>query len=101
MASIRVTKASSVKSIKYQFKEDTGLTLRIYNGVKFADEKTKIVEIAKTDDPTGTLEIHGRTLVGNVEKFFKESFGIRVQIANGKDTDLMDNKLSLAKAKRA
>ncbi|MDB4143252.1 hypothetical protein N9224_00610 [Akkermansiaceae bacterium] len=101
MASIKVTKASSVKSIKRQFKEDTGLTLRIYNGVKFADEKTKIVEIAKTDDPTGNLEIHGRTLVGNVEKFFKESFGIRVQIANGKDTGLMDNKLSLAKAKKA
>jgi len=101
MASIKVTKSSSVRSIKYQFKQDTGLTLRIYKGVKFADEKTKIVELSKTNDPTGTLEIHGRTLVGNIEKFFKESFGIRVQIADGKDTNLIDNKLSMAKAKKA
>lgn len=101
MATIKVTKSSSVRSIKWQFKNDTGLTLRIYKGMKFADEKTKIVELANTKDPTGTLEIHGRTLVGNIEKFFKESFGIRVQVANAKDTNLMDNELSLAKAKKA
>ena len=100
MASIKVTKASSVKSIKWQFKQDTGLTLRIYKGAKYADDSTKILALTKADDPRGTLEIHGRTLVKNVENFFSESFGIKVQIANGDDTKLADNNMSLAQAKK-
>jgi len=100
MASIKVTKSSSVKSIKYQFNKDTGLTLRVYKGAKYADDSTKIVELTKSNDPTGTLEIHGRTLVKNVENFFLESFGIKVQIANSDDSKLTDNNSSLAQAKK-
>jgi len=101
MAKIKVTKSSSVKSIKYQFNQDTGATLRIYNGIRFADDSMKIMDLSKVDDPRGELEIRGHTKVGNVEKFFSETFGIKVQIANSDNTKLASNDMTLSKAKNA
>ena len=53
MATIKVTKASSVKSIKAQFSKEFACNIRIYNGVKYADEKMKISDLSKTDNPGG------------------------------------------------
>ena len=39
MATIKVTKASTVKSIKRQFEQEFNCNIRMYNGIKFADEK--------------------------------------------------------------
>ncbi|MDA9262410.1 hypothetical protein N9P55_01435 [bacterium] len=98
MASIKVTKASTVKSIKRQFQEDFNCNIRIYNGIKFADDKLKITELSKTDDPGGNLELGARSRVENVEKYFKETFGIKVQISNADDTKLADNSMTLTQA---
>ena len=98
MAEIKVTKASTVKSIKRQFQEDFNCSIRIYNGIKFADEKMKITDLSKTDDPGGTLELGARSRVENVEKYFKETFGIKVQISNSDDTKLADNTMTLTQA---
>jgi len=98
MAEIKVTKASTVKSIKRQFQEDFNCNIRIYNGIKFADEKMKITDLSKTDDPGGTLELGARSRVENVEKYFKETFGIKVQISNSDDTKLADNSMTLTQA---
>tara|TARA_B110000977_G_C10936799_1_gene439284 strand:- start:384 stop:689 length:306 start_codon:yes stop_codon:yes gene_type:complete len=98
MASIKVTKASTVKSIKRQFQEDFNCNIRIYNGIKFADDKLKITELSKTDHPGGNLELGARSRVENVEKYFKETFGIKVQISNADDTKLADNSMTLTQA---
>lgn len=98
MAEIKVTKASTVKSIKRQFQKDFNCNIRIYNGIKFADEKMKISDLSKTDDPGGTLELGARSRVENVEKYFKATFGIKVQISNSDDTKLADNKMTLTQA---
>ena len=39
MATIKVTKASSVQSIKSQFSKEFSCNIRIYNGAKIADDK--------------------------------------------------------------
>lgn len=98
MATIKVTKASSVQSIQSQFEKDFSCNLRIYKGNKFADPKTKISELSKTDNLTGELEIGARSRVGNVEDYFKETFGIKVQISNADDTKLAGNSLTLTQA---
>lgn len=98
MATIKVTKASSVQSIQSQFEKDFNCNLRIYKGNRFADSKTKISELSKTDNSTGELEIGARSRVGNVEDYFKETFGIKVQIANADDTKLADNGMTLTQA---
>ncbi len=98
MATIKVTKASSVQSIKSQFSKEFSCNIRIYNGVKFADDKMKISDLSKTDNPGGNLELGARSRVENVEKYFKESFGIKIQIANADNTKLAGNELTLTQA---
>ena len=98
MATIKVTKASSVQSIKSQFSKEFSCNIRIYNGIKFADAKMKISDLSKTDNPGGTLELGARSRVENVEKYFKETFGIKVQISNSDDTKLAGNEMTLTQA---
>lgn len=98
MATIKVTKASSVQSIKAQFKREFDCTIRIYNGAKFAEESTKISELSKLDNSGGDLELGARSRVENVEKYFKETFGIKVQISNSSDTKLAGNEMTLNQA---
>lgn len=98
MATIKVTKASSVQSIKRQFSKEFNCNIRIYKGNKFADDKTKISELSKTDNPGGELELGARSRVENVERYFMEEFGIKVQISNSDDTKLADNSMTLTQA---
>jgi len=98
MATIKVTKASSVQSIKRQFTKDFNCNLRIYNGIKHADGKMLISELSKAKNPTGELELGDRSRVENVEKYFKETFGIKVQISNSDDTKLAGNEMTLTQA---
>jgi hypothetical protein len=39
-----------------------------------------------------------RSRVENVEKYFKDTFGIKVQIANATDTKLAGNEMTLTQA---
>lgn len=98
MATIKVTKASSVQSIKRQFVKDFNCNLRIYNGIKFADETMLISDLSKTENSTGELEIGARSRVENVEKYFQENFGIKIQISNYDDTKLAGNEMTLTQA---
>ncbi len=98
MATIKVTKASSVQSIKSQFSKEFSCNIRIYNGVKFAEDKMKISDLSKTDNPGGNLELGARSRVENVEKYFKETFGIKVQIANADNSKLAGNEMTLTQA---
>ena len=98
MPTIRVTKASSVQSIKRQFSEEFNCNIRIYKGNKFADDKTKISELSKTDSAGGELDLGARSRVENVERYFKETFGIKAQISNADDTKLADNSMTLTQA---
>jgi|TARA_B110000967_G_scaffold110349_1_gene112915 hypothetical protein len=98
MPTIRVTKASSVQSIKRQFSEEFNCNIRIYKGNKFADDKTKISELSKTDSAGGELDLGARSRVENVERYFKETFGIKAQISNADDTKLAENSMTLTQA---
>jgi len=95
---IRVTKSTSVKSLKRQFKQEFDCSLMIYTGNKFADEGKKIHDLAKDDYKGGDLHLGNRSRVGNVEEYFMDAFGIKVQIKNSDATKLADNKMTLTQA---
>ena len=97
---IRVKKSTSVKSLKRQFKEEFDCSLMIYTGNKFADDSKKIHDLAKDDYKGGDLKLGARSRVGNVEDYFKESFGVKVQIKNSDGTKLADNSMTLTQAGR-
>ena len=98
---IKVTKATSVKSLQDQFKKEFDCSLVVYTGNNaYADEKRKIHDIAKDGFKGGELYLGARSRVGNVEEYFKKSFGIKVQIKNADGTKLADNKMTLTQAGR-
>jgi hypothetical protein len=99
MAELKVTKATSVASLKKQFKTDFDCSLIVYYGNnRIADDDKKIHEIAKEGFKGGTLVLGARSRVGNVEDYFLESFGIKVQIKNADGTKLAKNEMTLTQA---
>jgi len=99
MAEVKVTKATSVASLQRQFKADFDCTLVVYlANNKIAEGTKKIHELAKADYAGGTLELGARSRVGNVEDYFKNNFGIKVQIKNADGTKLADNGMTLTQA---
>lgn len=88
-----------VSSFKDAFRESFGVNVRVYHGVKFADDSATLASIRSGDAKGQDIGIHGRTKVGNVEKKFLDELGIRIQIENT-DGDLADNDLGLTELQR-
>ena len=84
-----------VKTLKANFKEEYGSTLRVYNGKKFADDDATLASIRKEDAKGGEVKINGKMLVGNFEKKILEEFGIRIQVASPDDSKLADDSVTL------
>ena len=102
MAEISVSGRMSVKTLKSQFKKEFGLTLRVYNGAKFAEEDATLASLRKGDaSKAGDLKIVGNMLVGNFEKKFQEIYGIKVQVANADDSKLSNDASTLTAASKA
>jgi len=89
-----------VKKLKSDFKKTFGLTLRVYNGSKFADEDATLASIRKGDAKGGEFSPRSNMKVDNFEKNMKELFGIKVQVASADDSSLCKNSLSLSEAKK-
>jgi len=84
-----------VGTLRKNFKEQFGVGLRVYTGKKFASDNVTLSSIRGENAKGGKFNIHGRTKVGNVEKMFKDTMGIKIQIED-KAGELADNDLSLA-----
>ncbi|MEI8085684.1 MAG: hypothetical protein WCG93_05665 [Paludibacter sp.] len=97
-AEISISGVKKVKTLQREFKEGFNLTLRIYNGKKFADPEATIASIKEPGVKGGDIKIVGNTKVGNLEDKFKELYGITVQVASADDSKLVSNDLTLAAA---
>lgn len=97
---LSVNGRQKVKTLKEAFKNEFGVSIRVYNGKKFADDDATLASIRAEGAPgKADFDVHGRTKVGNVEKQFKETLGISVQIENAAG-ELADNDVSLASLKK-
>lgn len=95
MADFTISGKMKVKTLKANFKEEYGSTLRVYNGKKFADDDATLASIRKEDAKGGEVKINGKMLVGNFEKKILEEFGIRIQVALPDDSKLVDDSVTL------
>jgi len=86
-----------VKTLKAKFKQEYNLTLRVYQGKVFAEDGATLASIAtkKVDD----FKAASNMLVGNFEKRFEESTGLKVQIATPDDSSLVNNASPLSVGK--
>lgn len=98
MADFKISGRMTVKTLKKQFKEQFGSTLRVYHGVKFADDEATLASIRKEGAKGGELTVNGNMKVGTFEDKFLELFGIKVQVSSPDDTKLVDNNITLSQS---
>ena len=97
MSTISLPGQTKVSTLQERFKNDFGLTLRVYDGRSFAEPDATIGQVRKKRGAT-SIDIRRNTKVGNIEDRFMEDFGIKVQIAGSDNSYLCDNDLTLAAA---
>ncbi len=98
---LKITGNMKVKTVKKDFKEAFGATLRIYNGARFADDNATIASIRKgsaKETKSGDFWVGGKTKVGEFEKKVEQAFGVKIQVANKDDSALSNNNLTLSEA---
>ena len=104
MAEFTVNGRTKVKTLKANFKETFGATLRVYKSTSckggFADDDATLASIRAEGAKGGDLVVKGNMQVGNFEKKVAELYGIGVQVANPDDTALSSNDITLAAAGR-
>ena len=104
MAEFKLDGRMKVKTLKANFKENFGSTLRVYKSVSckggFADDNATLASLRAEGKTGGELTVGGNLRVGNFEKKIAEMYGIGVQVANANDTALADNEATLVAAGR-
>jgi hypothetical protein len=101
MAELTVSGRMKVKTLKKEFQEAFGASLRVYNGKRLADDEVTLASIRKDNSTTkGDLKISGNMQVGTFENKFKEIFGITIQVADADNIKLLDDSLTLSAVKK-
>ncbi len=99
MADFSISGNMKIKTLKDNFKDQFGSTIRVYNGVKFASDSDTVGKIAKKSVKRGEdVSANGRTLVGNFEKQMNKIYGIKIQVATRNDSELVANDISLTQS---
>ena len=102
MAEFTLNGRTKVKTLKANFKENFGSTLRVYKSVAcrgaFADDDSTLAAIRAEGFKGGDLVVKGNMQVGNFEKKVAELYGIGVQVANADNSKLADDSVTLVAA---
>lgn len=106
-ADFNVESTMKVNDLCQNFKDNFGLSLRVYKGKQIAsdgrmtlnslDQRTTQTSI---NFDSGKLQIKANMKIGDVENMFLNHFGITVQIADIENKKLLSNDLTLGDAKR-
>jgi hypothetical protein len=99
-ADFEISGKMKVKSLQKDFKGNFGVTLRVYNGVKFADPDKTLGSFKSTTTNVDGFKVKAKMTVNEVEKKFIENFGLKVQIADKNDTHLLPNSITLGEGAR-
>jgi len=99
-ADFDISPNTKVKTLQKEFKENFGLTLRVYNGVKFADSDKTLGSFKSSNTKAPGFKVKAKMQVDEVEDLFKEHFGLKVQIADKNDSHLVPNKKTLGECAR-
>jgi len=103
MAEIIVDGRMHVERLKKQFKDEFMLSLRVFDGSgNMADDKATLASLRKQEakEKGGELKMFKSLYVRSLVHRFQKMFGIKIQIANLGDTDLVDDNVSLYNAAR-
>jgi hypothetical protein len=104
-ADFQISPNMKIKSIQSEFKNNFGLTLRVYKGKVLADPEITFAQLNKLtskDIKTNStdLVIKANMIISEFEELVNNHFGISVQVANEFDTYNLNNKYTLGQASR-
>lgn len=101
MAEFNINGRMTVSSLRKQFKDAFGATLRVYKGAKFAPENATLASIRSGENVKGgELACRGNLQVANFEAKMKDIFSITVKVANPDNTKLVRGDMTIAAAGR-
>lgn len=94
-----------IKSIQTEFKNNFGLTLRVYKGKALADPELTFAQLNQRTSKSinasnSDLIIKANISIGEFEKLIDQHFGVTVQVANEFDTYCVNNKYTIGQASR-
>ena len=104
MAEFTLNGRTKVKTLKANFKENFGSTLRVYTAVDCktpADDEATLASIRAKGFAGGDLAVKGNMKVSTFEKKVAELYGIGVQVANADNTKFADDSVTLVGAASA
>lgn len=94
-----------IKSIQTEFKDNFGLTLRVYKGKALADPELTFAQLNQRTSKSinasnSDLIIKANMNIGDFEKLIDQHFGVTIQVANEFDTYCLNNKYTIGQASR-
>lgn len=98
MADFTLDGRTKVKTLKANFKENFGASLRVYTTVdckELADEDATLASIRAEGFAGGDFAVKGNMKVATFERRVAELYGIGVQVANADDTEFADDAATL------
>ena len=104
MAEFTLNGRTKVKTLKANFKENFGSTLRVYTAVDCktpADDEATLASIRAKGFAGGDLAVKGNMKVSTFEKKVAELYGIGVQVADANDAKFADDSSTLVGAASA
>lgn len=94
-----------IKTIQKEFKDNFGLTLRVFKGNQHADGELTIAGLnrkttAKVNAAQEDLKIKASTPIASFEEQMMSHFGLKVQVADEFNIYLVENHYTLGQASR-
>ena len=96
MATFTITGRMSAKTVKKNFAESFGGTLRILKNGKPVDDGATMASLKAEGCKGGKLELKGNTKVAGMKKKVADLYGIDVQVYDANDKKPVDDGLTLA-----
>lgn len=96
MATYTITGRMSAKTVKKNFKESFGGTLRILKDGKPVDDSATMASLKADGCMGGELELKGNTKVAGMKKKVTDLYGISVEVYDADDKNPLDDSLTLA-----
>ena len=101
MAKLTIYGQNKISTVKALFRETVGVDIQIYDQDGNPADETATLGSIRTKSPQSTeMNVVGQTLVKNVEKFFEENYGVKIDILNA-DGTLADNESTLGTIRRS
>lgn len=104
-ADFEISHNKKLKTVQQEFKNNFGLSLRVYKGKMLADPDLTFAQLnqktsKKIQANSGNLKVKANMTIGDFEKLIDEHFGLSVQVANEYNTYCVGNSYTIGQASR-